>query len=100
GAARDHILGFKGVSGHGEQFKSGGRVVKNVTGYDLSKLVAGSYGTLAVLTEVSVKVLPRPEKTRTVLVRGLDDDAAIRVLAIALHGEHEPTAAAHLPAPV
>jgi glycolate oxidase FAD binding subunit len=98
GAARDHILGFKGVNGFGETFKSGGRVVKNVTGYDLSKLIAGSYGTLAVLTELSVKVLPRPEKTRTVLLRGLDDAAAIRALAGALHSVHEPTAAAHLPA--
>jgi glycolate oxidase FAD binding subunit len=100
GAARDHILGFKGVNGHGEVFKAGGRVVKNVTGYDLSKLIAGSYGTLAVLTEVSVKVLPRPEKTRTVLVRGLDDAAGIRALAAALGSIHEPTAAAHLPATV
>ena len=100
GAARDHILGFKAVNGHGEVFKSGGRVVKNVTGYDLSKLITGSYGTLAVLTEVSVKVLPRPEKTRTVLVRGLDDEAAIRALAGALNAIHEPTAAAHLPAAV
>ena len=98
GAARDHILGFKAVNGYGEAFKSGGRVVKNVTGYDLSKLIAGSYGTLAVLTEVSVKVLPRPEKTRTVLVRGLGDAAAIRALAGALNSVHEPTAAAHLPA--
>jgi len=100
GAARDHILGFKAVNGHGEVFKSGGRVVKNVTGYDLSKLMVGSYGTLAVLTEVSVKVLPQPEKTRTVLVRGLDDAAAIRALAGALNSIHEPTAAAHLPAAV
>jgi glycolate oxidase FAD binding subunit len=98
GAARDHILGFKAVSGHGEAFKSGGRVVKNVTGYDLSKLMVGAYGTLAVLTEVSVKVLPRPEKTRTVLVRGLDDRRAIAALSGALNSIHEPTAAAHLPA--
>ncbi|MBI3517395.1 MAG: FAD-binding protein [Proteobacteria bacterium] len=100
GAARDHILGFKAVNGHGDAFKSGGRVVKNVTGYDLSKLMTGSYGTLAVLTEVSVKVLPQPEKTRTVLVRGLDDTKAIQALTAALHGLHEPTAAAHLPAAV
>jgi glycolate oxidase FAD binding subunit len=73
-------------------------VVKNVTGYDLSKLMVGSYGTLAVLTEVSVKVLPRPEKIRTVLVRGLDDTRAIGALAGALQSIHEPTAAAHLPA--
>ncbi len=100
GAARDHILGFKAVNGHGEAFKSGGRVVKNVTGYDLSKLMVGSYGTLAALTEVSIKVLPRPERIRTVLVRGLDDARAIGALAGALGSIHEPTAAAHLPAAV
>ena len=61
GAARDHFLGFRGVSGRGEIFKAGGKVVKNVTGYDLCKLMAGSYGTLAALEEVTVKVLPRPE---------------------------------------
>ncbi len=59
GAARDHFLGFRGVSGRGEVFKSGGKVVKNVTGYDLSKLIAGSYGTLAALEEITVKVLPQ-----------------------------------------
>ncbi len=77
GAARDHFLGFKGVSGRGEVFKAGGRVVKNVTGYDLCKLMAGSYGTLAALTEVTVKVLPRPEATRTVLLSGLGDEVAL-----------------------
>src|SRR5207247_8865534 len=71
GAARDHILGFAAVSGRGESFKSGGRVVKNVTGYDLSKLMAGSWGTLAAITEVTVKVLPRPETEARVLVLGL-----------------------------
>ena len=76
GAARDHFLGFAGVSGRGEAFKAGGRVVKNVTGYDLCKLMAGSYGTLAALTEISVKVLPAPEATRTVIAAGLDDAAA------------------------
>src|SRR5688572_6234740 len=70
GAARDHFLGVSAVSGRGELFKSGGRVVKNVTGYDLSKLLAGSFGTLAVLSEVTVKVLPAPEETCTVLVHG------------------------------
>src|SRR5437763_5891370 len=61
GAARDHFLGFTAVSGRGEIFKAGGRVVKNVTGYDLCKLLAGSWGTLAAMTDVTVKVLPRAE---------------------------------------
>jgi glycolate oxidase FAD binding subunit len=77
GAARDHFLGFQGVSGRGEAFKAGGRVVKNVTGYDLCKLLAGSYGTLAVMTEITVKVLPLPEATRTVALKGLDDARAV-----------------------
>ncbi|MGB8841139.1 MAG: FAD-binding protein, partial [Aliidongia sp.] len=72
GAARDHVLGFSAVSGRGEAFKSGGRVVKNVTGYDLSKLICGSWGTLAALAEITVKVLPRPEAETTLLLHGLD----------------------------
>ena len=80
GAARDHLLGFSGVNGRGESFKSGGRVMKNVTGYDLSKLLAGSWGTLAVLDEVSVKVLPAPDQTRTLLLPGLDDVAAVKAM--------------------
>ncbi len=100
GAARDHFLGFKAVSGRGEAFKSGGRVVKNVTGYDLCKLLAGSYGTLAALTEVTVKVLPAAEKTRTVLLFGLDDDAALAAMTRALQSAHEVSAAAHMPGPV
>src|SRR5580704_2315690 len=67
GAARDHFLGFRAVSGRAEIFKAGGKVVKNVTGYDLPKLMAGSYGTLAAFAEVTVKVLPRPETTATML---------------------------------
>ena len=98
GAARDHFLGFTAVSGRGEIFKSGGRVVKNVTGYDLCKLMAGSYGTLAALTEVTVKVLPASEKTRTVLVFGLDDRTAVQAMTRALNSAHEVSAAAHLPA--
>src|SRR5271156_1122281 len=66
GAARDHFLGFTAVSGRAEAFKAGGKVVKNVTGYDLPKLMAGSYGTLAALAEVTVKLLPRPETAATV----------------------------------
>ena len=97
GAARDQILGFAGVNGRGEEFKSGGRVMKNVTGFDLSKLLAGSYGTLAALTEVTVKVLPRPEKVRTVLVFGLAADAAVAAMRESLGSAHEVAAAAHLP---
>jgi glycolate dehydrogenase FAD-binding subunit len=98
GAARDHFLGFRGVSGRGEVFKSGGKVVKNVTGYDLSKLMAGSYGTLAALEEVTVKVLPRPEHTETVVLCGLDSAAAVRAMSRALASPHEISGAAYLPA--
>ncbi len=97
GAARDHFLGFNAVSGRGEVFKSGGTVVKNVTGFDLSKLIAGSFGTLAVMINITFKVLPAPEKTRTVLVLGLGDADAIKALARALGSAHEVSAAAHLP---
>jgi len=98
GAARDHFLGVKAISGRGEAFKSGGRVVKNVTGYDLCKLLAGSHGTLAVMTDVTIKVLPAPEKTRTVLFFGLDDRTACRAMTRALGSSHEVSGAAHLPA--
>jgi glycolate oxidase FAD binding subunit len=100
GAARDHLLGFKAVSGRGEAFKSGGRVVKNVTGYDLSKIMAGSHGTLGVMSEVTLKVLPVAEKARTVLLYGLDDATAVEALSRALGSPHEVSAAAHLPAAV
>jgi glycolate oxidase FAD binding subunit len=76
GGARDHLLGAHAVSGFGDSFKAGGRVVKNVTGYDLCKLLAGSWGTLAVMTEVTLKVMPRPESERTLVLRGLDDVTA------------------------
>ena len=98
GAARDHFLGFRAVSGRGEIFKSGGRVVKNVTGYDLSKLMAGSYGTLAALEEVTVKVLPKPEHVATVVLCGLDPAAAAQAMSRALALPHEVSAAAYLPA--
>lgn len=98
GAARDHFLGFKAVSGRGETFKSGGRVVKNVTGFDLSKLMAGSWGTLAALWEVTVKVLPQPEKTRTLLVFGLDPEQANGLMTKAATSPHSISAAAYLPA--
>src|SRR5271170_274837 len=76
GAARDHFLGFTAVSGRGETFKSGGRVVKNVTGYDLCKLLAGSYGTLAAMLDVTIKTLPKPETEESVVVTGLGDARA------------------------
>jgi glycolate oxidase FAD binding subunit len=97
GAARDHILGVNAVSGRGEAFKSGGRVVKNVTGYDLSKALAGSWGTLAVMTEMTFKVLPRPEAAATLVVAGLDDGAAIAALCQAMGSPWEVSGAAHLP---
>ena len=80
GAARDHFLGFSAVSGRGETFKSGGRVVKNVTGYDLCKLIAGSWGTLAAMTEVTIKVLPAAETEETLLIRGLDPAQAVEAM--------------------
>jgi len=97
GAARDHLLGFAGVSGRGEAFKAGGRVVKNVTGYDLCKLLAGSYGTLAVMTEITVKVLPLPEAARSVALGGLDDSRAVACMTLGLNSSHELSGAAHLP---
>ena len=99
GAARDHFLGFNAVSGRGEVFKSGGTVVKNVTGFDLSKLLAGSFGTLAVMSRVTFKVMPAAESIRTVLVLGLEDAPAMKALAAALGSSNEVSAAAHLPAP-
>ncbi|WP_142847201.1 FAD-binding protein [Telmatospirillum sp. J64-1] len=97
GAARDHTLGVSAVSGRGDLFKAGGKVVKNVTGFDLPKLMAGSYGTLAAMTEITVKVLPAAEKSRTVLVMGLDDAQAVKAMSVALQSEHEVSSAAHLP---
>lgn len=100
GAARDHILGVTGVSGRGEAFKAGGRVVKNVTGYDLAKLMAGSFGTLAALTTVTFKVLPKADTEETLVLEGLSDDAAIAVMNLAMQSFCEVSAAAHLPAVV
>lgn len=97
GAARDHFLGFEGVSGRGEEFKSGGRVMKNVTGYDLCKLMAGSWGTLAVMSEVTVKVLPKAEKERTVLLYTDDPSTAVRAMTDALNSPYEVSGTAWLP---
>jgi glycolate oxidase FAD binding subunit len=100
GAARDHFLGFTAVSGRGETFKSGGRVVKNVTGYDLCKVLAGSYGTLAAMIDVTVKVLPRAETEQTLLVLGLDDAAAAKAMSIAMGSSNDVSGAAHFPTPL
>ncbi|MFO0996551.1 MAG: glycolate oxidase subunit GlcE [Alphaproteobacteria bacterium] len=98
GAARDHFLGFTAVSGRGDSFKAGGRVVKNVTGYDLSKLLAGSYGTLAVLAQVTVKVLPAPETATTALLLGLSSATAMAAMRDALASSCDVSGAAFVPA--
>ncbi len=97
GAARDHILGLNAVSGRGEIFKAGARVVKNVTGYDVPKLMAGSYGTLTAFTSVIFKVLPRPETEETLMVVGLDDHAAVSAMSLAMQSSAEVSGAAHIP---
>jgi glycolate oxidase FAD binding subunit len=97
GAARDHILGVEGVNGLGQSFKAGGRVVKNVTGYDLAKLMAGSFGTLAALTKITFKVVPAAETEETLLLEGLDGPSATRAMADAMQSSSEVSAAAHLP---
>ena len=97
GAARDHFLGFRAVNGRGESFKAGGQVVKNVTGYDLCKLLAGSYGTLAILTEMSVKILPVAETEATLVLSRLSDETAMRAMAESMGSAFEVSAAAHLP---
>jgi glycolate oxidase FAD binding subunit len=100
GAARDHFLGVNAVSGRGEIFKSGGRVVKNVTGYDLCKLLAGSWGTLAAMTDVTIKTLPKAETEATLLVLNLDEVTARKVMAAAMGSYADVSAAAHLPGAV
>jgi glycolate oxidase FAD binding subunit len=98
GAVRDHVLGIGAASGRGEFFMAGGKVVKNVTGYDIPKLITGSYGTLAVLTEVTIKVLPAPEDTRTLLVSGMTTADAVRAMSTVLQSTVDVSAACHLPA--
>jgi glycolate dehydrogenase FAD-binding subunit len=98
GAARDHLLGFEAVSGRGEAFKAGSKVVKNVTGFDLSKLIAGSWGRLVALTQLTLRVVPKPQTRVTLLQRGLDPEAAIAVMARALGSAAGVAATAHLPA--
>ena len=97
GSARDHTLGIQGVNGRGELYRGGGKVVKNVTGYDVPKLMTGSFGTLTALTEATVKVLPAPEDTRTILLSGRDETAAVAALTRAMQSPYEVSGAAHLP---
>lgn len=100
GSGRDHALGLRAVSGRGELFKAGGRVVKNVTGYDLPRLFAGAFGTLGVVTEITFKVLPRPETECTVLVRAVPAPRAGEALSAAMGSSCEVSGAAHVPATV
>lgn len=98
GAARDHLLGFRAVTGGGEAFVGGAKVVKNVTGYDLPKIATGSWGRLMALTEVTLKVLPRPRRRATLSIDGLSDIEAQAAMTLALRSQAEVSAAAHLPA--
>jgi glycolate oxidase FAD binding subunit len=97
GAARDHFLGVTAVTGRAETIKSGGRVVKNVTGYDMCKVLAGSWGTLAAMTDITIKVLPKPETEATVVVEGLDDERACAAMSAAMGSSCDVSGAAHLP---
>jgi len=98
GGARDHLLGIEAITGGGQSFRGGGRVMKNVTGYDLCRAVCGSWGTLAVMTGVTFKVLPRPERTGTLVFLGLDDTSAVEALCAALGTPFEVSGAIHLQA--
>lgn len=100
GAARDGLLGINFVNGKGELIKTGGKVMKNVTGLDLVKFLAGSWGTLGVMADVTFKVLPKPEVTATLLLHGLSDQVASKVMALAMAQPMEVSSAAHLPKPL
>ena len=97
GAARDHFLGVEMINGKGELIKNGGRVMKNVTGYDLCKLMAGSWGTLAAMTDVTLKTLPVQESRATLMVSDLTDEEAVKCMSAALGSPFDVVTAAHLP---
>ena len=97
GSIRDHVLGFRGVNGRGEIIKSGGVVVKNVTGYDLSKLICGSYGTLVALTEITFKVLPKPEKSKTLIIHNQKIESAIHYLDKSISSSNDVSGAVFFP---
>jgi glycolate oxidase FAD binding subunit len=96
GSVRDHVLGVQAVNGSGETIRAGGRVMKNVTGYDLSRALSGSWGTLAVMTEVAIKVLPAPREVRTVLCFGLADPNGIEALCLAMGTPFEVSGTVHM----
>jgi glycolate oxidase FAD binding subunit len=98
GATRDHVLGVRAVNGRGDIIRSGGRVLKNVTGLDICKLLSGSHGTLAILTEITLKVLPKPERRGTVVLSGLDPERGVAALSAALGSPYAVSGAAYLPA--
>lgn len=97
GAMRDHVLGLRAITGEGVPIHSGGRVLKNVTGLDLCKLLAGSFGTLGVITEITLKVLPRPECSASVTISGLDPAAGVAALSAALGSPYGVSGAAYFP---
>jgi len=97
GSVRDHVLGFRGVNGKGEIIKSGGNVVKNVTGYDLSKLICGSYGTLVALTEITFKVLPAPAESKTLIIHNQKLEPATFLLNQAISSPNDISGAAFFP---
>ena len=97
GSARDHLLGFQGVNGKGETIKSGGTVVKNVTGYDLCKLLSGSFGTLSILTELSIKVLPKPETSKTLVIKNPHLKKALGYLGKSLSSSTDPSGGVFYP---
>ncbi len=97
GSARDHILGFQGVNGKGEIIKSGGTVVKNVTGYDLSKVLSGSFGTLSILTEVAIKVLPKSDSNKTLIIENPHLKKALDYLNLAISSSNDPSGGVYYP---